>query len=563
MPLEDQKGASAAAERSPLVLSAGVGLVLAACAGLLCYGAGRGIDLTDEIFYLIWSRDPEAYALLYQPFGYLLHPLYVLVGGDVARFRLAGFAITLLAGAALGFALAPAGRVRLFAAYGAAAALTIYFPWIITPSYNSAANAGMMLAIAGLLLTCSAPSARAGAGIVAIALGLCAMLYAKPPAFLLVALAVAGLALWSWRHDRERGLRLLLGLVLAVPLIGLFFPLLRFPALVARILASQQTLALPNAIGGLLPKILRDWTAVPPELIAALLLGIAGLALFRWRRAPWLGAAAMLLALGHCAWVGRDAIEGGLPEFVGLALIALALGYAVVLGPGRRPPLVLLLPLLAAPPAVALGTFNNQWSQLNFSMVFPFVALFLLAAGDPRGWRRGAMQALCAIGPVALLLFAACFPYSLPASIFAQTIPVRHPITGSMVLVDEETADFVTGGHDAAKGAVLIDLSGTGPGVAAVVGARAPVLPWLNPATPRWPDAVWAELPAEARARAWFVAPVWPLFVETKPARWLVAHRAGYCRTPLPPMTFWEEERQLELWRPCAGQSTQSSPISR
>src|SRR5579875_2542037 len=75
------------------VLPAAVALSLLICGGLLVYGSGRGLDLTDETFYLIWTRDPNAYALLYQPFGYLLHPLFKLVGGDLQIYRLAGFAI--------------------------------------------------------------------------------------------------------------------------------------------------------------------------------------------------------------------------------------------------------------------------------------------------------------------------------------------------------------------------------------------------------------------------------------------------------------------------------------
>ncbi len=68
-------------------------------------------------------------------------------------------------------------------------------------------------------------------------------------------------------------------------------------------------------------------------------------------------------------------------------------------------------------------------------------------------------------------------------------------------------------------GALLVDLSGTGPGVAVAPGAKATVL---------------------------------PLFAPSAPAHWLAAHRGSYCPTKLPHMTFWWEERALELWRPCA-----------
>lgn len=530
---------------------AGAVLALLFCGGLLVYGAGRGIDLTDEIFYLVWARDPEAYALLYQPFGYLLHPLYAALGGDVARYRLAGFAITAAAGALLGRQLAPEGAGRLaFATFGAAAALVIYFPWIVTPSYNSAANVGAMLVLAGVatLLRGAGIPARAAASL-AIACGLCAAAFAKPPLFALGSVLVVALAAWSIRRARGRSIALIGALALAVLLIALFLPLSRIPGLLARIAASQHILALPNTPLHLPIKVLGDWAAVPPLLSASALAAIGALALRRARWGNWLGYAAIAFGLLYLASTIPDTLDGGIPEFPGLALVLIATGYAALVA--RRDALLLAL-LLIAPFAVALGTFNNQWAQLDFSMAFPLLALFHLAGDDPLRWRRAAATLLSLAAAPLLLLAAAMAPYSLPDSIFAQTIPVRHPLTGSTLLVDEETADFLTGAEGKAAGALLVDLSGTGPGVAAALGAKAPVLLWLNPATATWPDVIWDRLHEAERARAWFVVPVLPLFAPSAPARWLAAHRGDYCRTKLPHMIFWWEERALELWRPCA-----------
>lgn len=530
---------------------AGAGLVLLFCGGLLAYGAGRGIDLTDEIFYLVWARDPEAYALLYQPFGYLLHPLYALLGGDVARYRLAGFAITAATGALLGRQLAPEpARHPGFAMFGAAAALVIYFPWIATPSYNSAANVGAMLVLAGvaMLLRTDAIPARIAAAL-AIACGLCAAAFAKPPLFACSGVLVVALAAWSLRRHRGRSIALLGALPLAVLLIALFLPLSRILSLLARIAASQHILALPNTPLQLPIKILGDWAAVPPLLSAAALAAAGALALRGTRWGGWLGYGAMAFGLLYLATTIPGTLGGGIPEFPGLALLLIATGYAALVA--RRDGLLLAL-LLVAPAAVALGTFNNQWAQLDFSMVFPLLALFRLAAEDPVRWRRAAATLLSLAAPPLLLLAAAMAPYSLPAPIFAQTIPLRHPLTGSPLLVDEETAAFLNGARGQAKGALLVDLSGTGPGVAAALGAKAPVLLWLNPATASWPDVVWSRLSDRERADAWFVAPVLPLFAPSAPARWFAAHRGGYCRTALPRMTFWWEERALILWRPCA-----------
>lgn len=532
-----------------VILLGGAVLSLLVCGFLLVYGSGRGLDLTDEIFYLIWARNPNAYQLVYQPFGHLLHPLFQLAGGDLQTYRLTGIAITAGAGVFLGNALPGASRNRAaFLVYGAAAALTIFFPWIITPSYNSAANVGALLILGGILeILRGSPRARL-TGAVAGAVGLCLAAFGKPPLFAIAVVAMTLTAITA----REARAALFASLVLGTVLISLILAPADIVALVGRMSASQHVLGLPNTPLALPAKLVRDGLAVPPPLIAAAIAAGFSLVLLRVRWSPWLGYVAVALSLYYFASVAAEAIAGEIPDFLGLAVVTTAAGYAGVVQRERRTDRFGFALLLTAPAAVALGTFNNQWFQLNFSMAFPFLALFDLAAADPAPWRRSAAQALAIVGPAGVLVLAAFHPYSLPASIFDQQIRVEPPLAHGAVLVDAETARFVRSAHGLANGALIVDLSGAGPGVGAVIGAREPVLPWINPATPRWADVVWSELSAEEREQAWFVVPIWPLFDHTAPAQWLMAHKPGFCRIALPSMTFWGEERALELWRPCA-----------
>lgn len=521
------------------------------CAGLLVYGSGRGLDLTDEIFYLIWTRNPHAYALIYQPFGYLLHPLFALAGGNLQTYRLAGFAVAAGAGALLGWSISPESRTRaLFSVYGGAAALTIFFPWIITPSYNSAANVGAMLIIAGILAACARSQRSALIVAVAAAAGLCLAAFSKPPLFAIGVAAIAAAALLA-RRRRRTAIALAAAPLLGLVLISLFLPPSEIPALVARMAFTQRVLALPNTPLMLPAKLVRDWIEVPLPLTGAVLAVALSFALrgSRWFR--WPACAAIVLSLTYFWNAISDLRDGDIPDFVGFTFIVIASAYAALLQREREARLRVIALLLAAPLAVALGTFNNQWAQLNFSMVFPFVALFALAAADPLRWRRGAAYVVSLIGPPAVMLLAACYPYSLPASVFDQQTPIEQPFTHGTILVDEETADFVGATRGLAPGALLIDLSGTGPGVGAALGARAPVLAWLNPATPTWPNVVWSRLSAGERERAWFVGPVWPAFERSDPASWFTAHKGRFCRTVLPAIPFWGEERELEVWRPC------------
>lgn len=531
-------------------LIACVSLSLLVCGGLLVYGSGRGADLTDEIFYLVWARDPNAYQLVYQPFGYLLHPLYALVGGNLQVYRLAGFGIAAGAGTLLGYSLATDGPNRAtLSLYGAVSALTIFFPWIITPSYNSAANVGALLVIGGIFGILADTPAMRVTGAVATASGLCIAAFAKPPLF---AIAVAVVVVVALAKRSARSLALVIAaLVLAAAFIWLLLPPSQVVGLVRRIIATQHVLSLPNTALALPAKVARDWLAVPPTLTGSALAAALSLGLRRFRWSAWLGYLAVALSLYYFGSVAADAVDGGIPDFPGIALVLAAAGYAGLLQHESKIHGLAVALLLAAPAAVALGTFNNQWFQLNFSMAFPFLALFALARVDPRWWRRGVAQALAIVGPVVLMVLAAWYPYSLPASIFEQQIPVEHPLTHGSILVDDETATFVRSARGLAQGALVLDLSGTGPGVDAVLGARAPVLLWLNPATPSWPDVVWSRLSADERENAWFILPVWPLFKQSEVARWLAAHKDRFCQKSLPPITFWDEERNLQIWRPC------------
>lgn len=551
---EESRSGAAENRLQSMILFACVAITLLICGGLLVYGSGRGIDLTDEIFYLVWARNPNAYQLIYQPFGYLLHPLFTLCGGNLQNYRLAGFGIAAGAGVLLGCSLASANRERaIFSLYGATSALTIFFPWIVTPSYNSAANVGALLIISGILSILAGVRAMRISGTVALAAGLCIAAFAKPPLFAIAVAVVLAAALV--KRSSWSAFALIAALGLGAAFIFLFLPPAGIFGLVRRIIVSQGVLSLPNTALALPGKVARDWLAVPWVLTSSAVAAALSLGLGRFRWSRWLGYLGVALSLYYFWSVAGDAIDGGIPDFPGLALVLAAAGYAGAVQHEQRAngPAVALL--LGAPAAVALGTFNNQWFQLNFSMAFPFLALFTIAWADPRPWRRGIAQGFAIVGPVAAMALAAWYPYSLPASIFDQQTPVEHPLTHDSILVDPETAEFVSGARGLAQGALVVDLSGTGPGVDAVLGARAPVLLWLNPATPTWPGVVWSRLSVEERERAWFVLPVWPLFTQSEPARWFAAHRSRFCQKTLPPITFWDVERTLQIWRPCVGSS--------
>lgn len=53
-----------------------------------------GFDFTDESYYLSWIANPFDYAASATQFGFIYHPLYVLLDGNIAALRQANILIT-------------------------------------------------------------------------------------------------------------------------------------------------------------------------------------------------------------------------------------------------------------------------------------------------------------------------------------------------------------------------------------------------------------------------------------------------------------------------------------
>jgi len=71
-------------------------------AGFWVANADRGLQMTDEASYLLIAQDPWNMGGHTSFYGFLLHPLWVLSGGHVGPFRLAGFFILVVAAVFLG-----------------------------------------------------------------------------------------------------------------------------------------------------------------------------------------------------------------------------------------------------------------------------------------------------------------------------------------------------------------------------------------------------------------------------------------------------------------------------
>ena len=131
-----------------------VGLVLA-----VLMLADRGYELTDEGFYLNWLSSPGLWPTSTTLFGFVYHPLFVVLDGDITQMRRVAVVLTLgLSWVAAFLALGPARhswpRVIGVAISTAVAseALRIHNLWLLTPNYNILVLQSALLIATGLLL---------------------------------------------------------------------------------------------------------------------------------------------------------------------------------------------------------------------------------------------------------------------------------------------------------------------------------------------------------------------------------------------------------------------------
>jgi len=374
--------------------------------GLWVANADRGLQMTDEASYLLIAQDPWNMGGHTSFYGFLLHPLWVLSGGHVGPFRLAGFFILAVATVFLGQSvrLLRATPPRdFFLRHGLwplllAGVFAYYADGVRTPNYNWVALVGSMVWASGLLRAW-APGGRGWPGLWG-SLGWAIVLVGKwPAAFALGALWLISLPLIP--ADRRRPIfrfgwiSLAGGLALAgVGLGGYAGPAgiwnsLEPGSVMAREIGSHDArLFLKYVIDSLnfLYRIGRAaiWL-LPPLLLAAWILRRTERD--EGKRFRILVTAAFGAALGLALWRGHG--QGGALQWNKESLMAgLWLSGVLFLGrswlrTGGRPDWSWILVLAGLPMGLGFGTNTSLADYAGHAVVFwSLVGWWVLAGGD-------------------------------------------------------------------------------------------------------------------------------------------------------------------------------------
>lgn len=455
----------------------GLSLVLLVYAfGMIVLNANRGLDITDESYYMLNVMQPEKITGSATNFGYALRPLYLIAGESIALYRVLGVIVLMLFSGFMGKSifdyLVYQGLVIKDLKLGISMALVSmslclgYYShyWLLTPSYNWLALLGGVLIVTGFLKlqTLCRESSRSWLIVLFISIGGFISFVAKPTTA--VFLGIWGLFFIGVQKSSVRTWTLLLmsGAITVLQL--LIFSVVAFGGVDAYI----KQLKVGLYLGGLLEG---------GHSIALIFQGLID-------------------SVDHFAhWVFH--IDQTASASYGFLLLWLLMSGSFVI----RGLIInswhtakifnLSCFLMAASFAASIGTNNNLIQHASISILFMGLACVLCGLAF-YGIKEKNAKNLIIVSPLLFLCIsvylikqASQSPYRLPSSISLQNIPVNLINAKHLLYLDEKTAVYANDLMSLAKqsgwttGMPLIDLTGASPGSLVILGGSLVGLPWL------------------------------------------------------------------------------------
>ncbi|NNM47724.1 hypothetical protein [Knoellia koreensis] len=485
--------------------------------------ASRGLDRTDEGMYLNAIRHPGDDVATVLLFGYVYHPAYAALGGDIVRLRWFGMLLTVVVGAVSAWALlglprlvgrlmSRGARVVLAGVIGATG-LFVYLSMPLSPGYNSLALQALLVVATGLGLAMFGGGWRAGVGWGLIGVGGWLVFLAKPTSAAAVAgllVVVALVNVGRWLHGLPwavLGLGLAAAPLLLTTSVGSLYERIVAGAEVSRANGSHDELIRWDAF--------LDDRAFAFPAVAVVGLVALGISFAHLRLPAWLAWPPLLLAVAVAGfaswwWIRTDQTPLVIAHAPTMSLALLALPVLAVLPRWAAPVrgvaggrsrervavgsfvvFLVLLPLTAA-----FGSNNNLWVAQGRMTVFWVLATTLLLVR--RSTLLGTIPALATqLLLAAYMVGAVLSPYRYPSALAAET-PAQLTASGATGRLTAEDTRHL--GELLALGSRLgidddtwiLDLTGENPGLIHSLGARAVGQAWILGGYPR--SAAGAEL---------------------------------------------------------------------
>jgi hypothetical protein len=510
------RGASIAATLS-LAIAVTATIVLVAT---LLWRSRLGFDFTDEGYYLNFIANPWHFPVSPSQFGYIYHPLYLLLGRDIAALRQGNILISFCLAALACLCLlrgigrkASTGRSWLSAAsiatsiVAASSALVIVIVmsalWLPTPSYNSLVFQSLLIASIGLCLAEAKPSPASTAGWILIGIGGGLTFLAKPTSaaalgiLMLGSLTLAGKLNWRMLAISVLICILLLSVVAWV----IDGSVIKFVQDLFQSAASSRLLFGDNR-----DDILRldplDLKADDLRILAGLTILMVLLVWLTNSKPGWslVGAVAILAGAAICLALalGLLSLDVAATPNQGLQFLAaiFAALFSVALlwrrrssSPFPRQRLSLALFFAALPFAYAFGSNVDYWLASQSAVFFwTLSAISIVAPASPETdiWRRLSPFALVTLAMTAVFVYRGmATPYRQTRPLTADAGAVQIAGSGARLLVSQDFAEYINAAlrlsRDAGfkAGTPMIDLTGHYPGMLYIMAAKPVGVPWL------------------------------------------------------------------------------------
>lgn len=479
--------------------------------------ATRGLDRTDEGMYLNAISRPDDDVATVLLFGYVYHPVYAVLGGDIVALRWFGMIATVGLGllttwVLLGLPdLVGGRRLSGWARSGISLAvgstgLFVHLALPLTPGYNSLVLQALLIVTLGLGLALFGRGRQPLVGWAVVGVGGWLVFLAKPTSAAALAVLVVLLAVATAGRRLLLSPMAVLACALAAAPLALMTPV---PELVDRFRAGMETSELLGGHDRLLrwDPFFSDRAFALPALAVTLLIGLA-VALVHFGAPSWLVPVPVVAALAVAAgavwwWIRTDqtslVVIQGPTTMIGLLLLwllALLPRDRRPSGPGagegdespapgrpRRwaaPSFIVFVALL--PAAAWIGSNNNLW------MVQGRLTVFWALAGTLLLVRRSPALALAPATVATILLAAyavpaALSPYRYPSLLSADTATQATAAGATVLLTPDDarhTHDMLALARQLGIGADtwILDLTGEAPGYIYALGGRAVGQAW-------------------------------------------------------------------------------------
>lgn len=498
-----------------------------------------GLDLTDEGFYLLWMANPFLYDWSITQFGFLYHPLYLMLDGNIPVLRQVNILITFTLAWILTYAVLiqlnnanhPRPGIHIVLAGGLApGSLLVFYPWLLTPSYNSLNLQALLITATGLALAQKVRNRSSMLGWILIGLGggLCFM--AKPSSAAVLTVIACSYLLVSQKMC-----------VLSLAAVATATTILTVCALIIdgsivkfaiRIATAIEMIGLLDG-GHQLGRMLRlddIQLNTGEKLVLSVTTGLTACSLFlasclrvSARRAGLFIACMFLLPVLVFRFApGVVHFETG--EFRKLILLAIPLA-ALLSGliRHRQNPCVtipcshwaLAITLAVLPYSYAFGTNNNYWCAAGSAGIFWLLAGVILSIPRVQGrlYKHLLPQAFATQFLVALVLHASMErPYRQSGQLWEYAYHLNIGGPGSTLLVGGEQGRYLEEAAAAAReagfqsGDPVIDLTGRSPGILYALKSSAVGQPWIiggYPGSAKAAIAILTRTVCATTANAW------------------------------------------------------------